>query len=97
MKHETPPGFDWDPQKAALNFTKHRVSFMEAATIFIDPQHYTNADPRHSMSEDREFSIGISARGRLLFVVHTRRSSLLRIISARKAVAAEVQAYEAQG
>ncbi|MDI6794047.1 MAG: BrnT family toxin, partial [bacterium] len=28
--------FEWDPNKAAKNFRKHRVPFSEAATIFGD-------------------------------------------------------------
>jgi len=29
--------FEWDSAKAASNFTKHGVSFFEAATVFADP------------------------------------------------------------
>ncbi|MGQ9905057.1 MAG: BrnT family toxin [Anaerolineae bacterium] len=29
--------FEWDPQKVARNFRKHKVSFTEAATVFDDP------------------------------------------------------------
>jgi len=29
--------FEWDPQKAAANFAKHKASFEEAATVFGDP------------------------------------------------------------
>ncbi|AFZ30912.1 BrnT family toxin [Gloeocapsopsis crepidinum LEGE 06123] len=29
--------FEWDNQKAQINFKKHGVSFDEAATIFYDP------------------------------------------------------------
>ena len=29
--------FEWDPQKAIVNFHKHGVSFEEAATLFSDP------------------------------------------------------------
>jgi uncharacterized DUF497 family protein len=28
--------FDWDKNKAASNFAKHKVSFEEAATVFAD-------------------------------------------------------------
>ena len=28
--------FEWDPQKAAKNLSKHKVSFTEAATVFDD-------------------------------------------------------------
>ncbi|NDF20100.1 MAG: BrnT family toxin, partial [Betaproteobacteria bacterium] len=28
--------FEWDPDKATLNFKKHGVSFDEARTVFFD-------------------------------------------------------------
>jgi len=30
--------YEWDPAKAAANVTKHRVSFEEAASVFLDPR-----------------------------------------------------------
>jgi uncharacterized protein len=29
--------FEWDENKAALNFSKHGISFEEARTVFEDP------------------------------------------------------------
>jgi uncharacterized DUF497 family protein len=29
--------YEWDPKKAKANLRKHRVSFEEAATVFLDP------------------------------------------------------------
>ena len=29
--------FEWDPGKAAANLRKHRVSFEDAARVFLDP------------------------------------------------------------
>jgi uncharacterized DUF497 family protein len=29
--------FDWDPKKAAANARKHRVTFDEAMTVFMEP------------------------------------------------------------
>jgi len=29
--------FEWDPEKAESNFTKHGVSFEEASSVFSDP------------------------------------------------------------
>jgi len=31
------PNFEWDAEKARLNYAKHRISFEEAATVFNDP------------------------------------------------------------
>ena len=40
--------FVWDPIKAASNQKKHRVSFVEASSVFLDPLAATGADPDHS-------------------------------------------------
>jgi len=32
--------FEWDPQKAATNIRKHKVSFEEASTALSDPKIY---------------------------------------------------------
>jgi len=37
--------FDWDEEKAAANFKKHRISFEEAKTVFGDPFSVTIGDP----------------------------------------------------
>jgi len=63
--------FDWDPRKAAANLRKHRVSFEEAQTAFLDGF----------------ILLGVSGGLRILFVCHCVRESgsLIRIISARRA------------
>jgi len=40
--------YEWDPKKAKANQRKHRVSFEEAATVFLDPLAVTYPDPDHS-------------------------------------------------
>ena len=37
--------FTWDPAKATANLKKHRVSFEEAGSVFLDPLSMTGADP----------------------------------------------------
>ncbi|HYO24254.1 MAG TPA: BrnT family toxin [Lacipirellulaceae bacterium] len=86
--------FEWDPDKARLNETKHRVSFHEAASVFGDPLAMTFFDPDHSDDEDRFLTWGMSARGRLLIVSHTDRDNRTRIISARSATPNERRTYE---
>ena len=61
--------YEWDPAKAAENLRKHRVSFMEAASVFLDPSALTYLDPDHSDTEDREFTIGFSTKSRMIFSV----------------------------
>jgi uncharacterized protein len=86
--------FEWDPKKAATNLKKHKVSFVEAATLFGDPMSVTVTDPDHSLDEDRYITIGLSKMQRLLMVAHTERKGRIRIISARKLTQAEKVAYE---
>jgi uncharacterized DUF497 family protein len=85
---------EWDPKKARSNLRKHRVSFEEAAAALNDPMSATGADPDHSMTEDRYVTFGVSARGRLLVVVHTEEHETIRIISARLASKGERKLYE---
>jgi uncharacterized DUF497 family protein len=89
--------FDWDPQKAALNYQKHKVSFEEAQSVFLDDHARLMADPEHSDQEDRFVILGLSRALRLLVVCHCYRAEdhVIRIISARKAVRAESLYYKA--
>jgi uncharacterized DUF497 family protein len=87
--------FDWDAAKAKANLAKHGVSFEEAIEVIQHALAITVDDLRHSQIEDREKTIGPSARGRILVVVHTKRvGPVIRIISARKADRREVFDYE---
>ncbi len=86
--------FEWDERKASINLRKHRISFDEAITVFLDPLLYTVPDDDHSMYEQRFINIGFSARGRLLVVIHAEREDELRVISSRRATARERTFYE---
>jgi uncharacterized protein len=86
--------FEWDPDKADSNQTKHGVSFHEAATVFGDPLALTYFDPDHSDDEDRYLTFGYSDQNRLLVVSHTDRDQRTRIISARTATRPERKSYE---
>lgn len=85
--------YEWDPAKAAANLRKHGVSFAEAASVFLDPMALTFEDPDHSDEEDREITIGVSTKRRVLFVSHAARGDRIRIISARKATRKEQRQY----
>ena len=45
--------FEWDASKSATNLVKHRVSFEDAAAVFLDPLAITFSDPDHSGTEHR--------------------------------------------
>lgn len=87
--------FEWDPKKNIQNQRKHGVSFEEAETVFLDDLALLTDDPDHSSREARFILLGLSATPRVLVVCHCYPASgnVIRIISARKATAAERQAY----
>jgi uncharacterized DUF497 family protein len=87
--------FEWSPEKAEENLGKHGVSFEEAATTFYDEWAVEFYDDDHSEWEDRFLLLGISDGLRLLLVCHCHRvgDSVIRLISARKATAAEAKHY----
>jgi len=85
----------WNDRKAESNLRKHRVSFEEAVTALMDPAAVTFFDAGE-YEEEREITIGHSARQSLLVVVHTeRKGDVVRVISARKATSKERHTYEA--
>ena len=86
--------YEWGAEKAKANQRKHGVSFDEAATVFLDLLALTYPDPDHSTGEEREITIGYSARHRVVFVSHCQRGNRARIISARKATKGERKKYE---
>jgi len=91
--------FDWDAKKARSNIKKHKISFDEAKTIFLDSYLVTYPDRLHSFYEERYISIGYSTRNRILLAVHTEHEEaentiVIRIISSRKATPEERKNYE---
>ena len=86
--------FEWDPEKAEMNFRKHGVSFIEAMIAFCDPSSMNMPDPDHSEAEQRFIMLGASDRYRLLVVSYTERPPRTRIISARLATRRERKQYE---
>ena len=70
--------FEWDPQKAAVNRAKHKISFEEAVTVFGDPLGRITDDPRHSQDEDRFVLLGYSMRRRLRVVMFVERGEVTR-------------------
>lgn len=87
--------FEWDDRKATPNLKKHGVSFDEAKSVFFDEQAKLIDDPDHSEDEDRFILLGMSRVLRMLLVCHCYRSegNVIRIISARKAIAKESKSY----
>lgn len=86
--------FEWDENKAAVNLSRHSISFDEAKTVFQDPFYIVFDDPDHSFEEDRCVAIGQSTEDRLLFISYTEQGNAIRLISARKATRREKELYE---
>ena len=86
--------FEWDPQKAIANESKHGVSFVEASEVFGDEHSSAVPDPDHSLEEGRYIIFGVSRNGRFLVVSYTERNDRIRLISARMMTRSERKAYE---
>ena len=85
--------FVWNEDKASENLQKHGVSFEEAVTVFDDPLLQMCDATRND--ELRDAAIGFSSAGRLLTVVHIEvEGEFIRIVSARRATAAEETIYD---
>jgi uncharacterized DUF497 family protein len=86
--------FEWDEIKARENVKKHKVDFDEGKTIFNDLFLLTFPDTENFGIEERYINIGLSAKDRVLVLIHTERHGKIRIISCRKATAHERGHYE---
>jgi uncharacterized DUF497 family protein len=86
--------FEWNKEKAAINFRKHGVSFEEAATVRDDYFVVDLYDTDHSIEENRFLIAGESAQNRLLIVSYTEKNGKIRIISARELTPKEKRDYE---
>ena len=78
-----------------MGLYKHKVSFEEACTVFLDEHATQYFDPDHSKDEDRFIMLGLSRKLRVIVVCHCYRSAdtIIRIISARKADKEESMYY----
>jgi uncharacterized protein len=85
--------FEWDDDKARQNVLSHDgVTFEEAQRVFDDLFALSREDRREDYGEQRFIQIGMVAN-RILVVAYTLRADRIRIISARKAEAAERRRY----
>jgi uncharacterized protein len=71
------------------------VTFNEANTVFFDENAKVIHDPEHSDDEERFIIMGLSAKARMLVVIHCYRENdrIIRLISARKATQKESMQY----
>jgi len=87
--------FEWNINKAETNLKKHKISFVEAETVFGDPLAKIFDDKEHSFEENREIIVGHSTQNRLLIISFTERENdTVRIVSARSTTPQERKDYE---
>ena len=91
--------FEWDERKNQANRKKHGISLEEAHTVFFDENALEFDDPDHSGDGTRFLLLGRSFQLRVLVVCHCYRatSSLIRLISARRATTKERAVYSRRG
>ena len=69
------------------------MEFADATAVFEDEQALTVRDEVPAVDEQRFLTVGRDTLGRLLVVAYTWRENRIRIVSARKATAAERRQY----
>lgn len=85
--------FEWNKGNIGKNL-KHQVEDNEAEEVFFDEDKVIFKDTIHSRTEKRFILLGKTKRGRLLYLVFTKRIKSIRIISARDINRKEVNLYE---
>jgi len=85
-----PVTFEWDPDKAASNATKHGIDFREIVQLWRDP--YALILAVEHESEVRYLLLG-ALDDRIVTVVFTVRMQAIRLISARYASREERRRY----
>jgi uncharacterized protein len=85
-------GYEWDDDKAAVNWRDHKVTSEQAIKAFNDHFLVEWIDDRESYGEERINLLGM-CDGVILHVTYTERSENIRIISARRAERHEQENY----
>ncbi len=85
--------YQWDPEKADLNYKKHGIDFADAVGVFEDEWALTIK--QEIVKNERRFaSIGTDFLGRIIVVIYTYRGDDIRLISAWPATKSERNVYE---
>jgi hypothetical protein len=85
----------WDEKKNRANQKRHGISFNQAQALFSSGIDYLEIfDEEHSDVEERFIAIGPIKRGLVLVVWTEREDDVIRIISARWAMARERKLYD---
>ena len=85
--------FEFDQEKAAINFQVHKVDFEDAILVFSDPLRIERRDDSEGNAAGEERWQTLGKVNKVLFVVYTERGKKTRLISARAASKAEKRSY----
>ena len=86
--------FEWDDAKNDRCVRDRGLGFADILPAFLDPNRRVERDFRRDYGEER-FRLYDRVAARLLVIAYTRRGTVTRIISARKANARERDRYGA--
>ena len=76
-------GFDWDDGNIYKNEKKHGLKWQLIEEVFFNVPLLVLEDLKHSKVECRCFALGRTDDSIYLFIVFTKRSEKIRVISAR--------------
>jgi uncharacterized protein len=84
--------FEWDDEKAHINYSNHRLTFEFSRNAFLDANALDEFDHTDANGEDRFNWYGMIGRN-VIVVTYCMRKHRRRIISARRASRHEQDAY----
>ena len=85
--------FEWDMAKSDLCQISRNFDFTYVISVFVDPNLLIERDQRWDYGEERYRALGLLDE-KVFVVIYTKRPSVIRIISARRANRREVRRYE---
>ena len=86
--------FEWDEEKAKINLDKHGLSFADVELVFNGPT-VTFVDDRRDYRKTRYVTLGLLEETLIVvYIAHTLRSDIVRLISMRKANGKERKIFE---
>ena len=83
--------FEWDDGNIKKILRRYQLKEVEE---FFDQEIFVITDPTHSKVELRFIAVGLSSKGKPMFVCFTLRNSKIRVISARFMRTKEALRYE---
>ena len=93
MELPVPVSFDWNQGNIDKNWGKHGVRYKETEEVFFNKPLRTLEDVKHSQKESRFVALGITNKGRKLYIIFTIRNGKIRVISARNQSKKEREIY----